>query len=474
MLPTTNKNNRRETQNNTRRNKVKVTEKRRQITKRINEGKIREIGSVTSRAKVIRNLTGEQCNSILLASEINYSDYADILHKEGVVYSIPTGDGANTPNEPSGNDEPNSDGVDLDNTDENEASKPSTEVSDLAHEELSDKSHEDAHLGGANFITDKGMLSPMDTAKKIGLNNVRNVVIGQAHVMDTIIANQKDHAVLIKKAMENTGVSNMEIKVGTIDKPKTIEGVHHHPKFGEIVEKLQLNADQCVYLCGGAGAGKTTLAKQVSEAMDLDFGFLSCTEGMSEAHLLGRMLFDGQYVQSEFIRLYENGGVFLLDEMDAMDSNVAVVINSALANGHVSVPNRRENPTALRHENFYVIGAGNTWGTGQGSNVYSGRNKLDSATLDRFWGIEFDYDKKLERKLSVCPKMYKALNLLRKRVASYGLNRIVGTRRFVDAGRIHANGKDVRYLLDHVTTGWTTEEINKVSIDDIAITVEGK
>tara|TARA_X000001382_G_scaffold127959_1_gene116657 strand:- start:2740 stop:4074 length:1335 start_codon:yes stop_codon:yes gene_type:complete len=444
---------------------MKVTEKRRKINKLINEGKVMEHGAVSSRAKVIRNLNSDQCDSILLRMEIRYSDYQDILEKEAIA-TIPVSGGIAGGDGDKSQPEPSSDGESGDS----KAEKPvqPDAIEKLADEILGDmKADEDAQLSGANFVTDKGMLSVTDTAQKLGMNQMKEIIVGHAKVLDSVISK-------VSKASPDAGPSTMEVKVGTISKPKTVEGVHHHPKFAEIVEKLQLNADQCVYLCGGAGAGKTTLAKQVSEAMELDFGFLSCTEGMSEAHLLGRMLFDGQYVESEFVRLYENGGVFLLDEMDAMDSNVAVVINSALANGHVSVPNRKDNPTALRHENFYVIGAGNTWGTGQGSNVYSGRNKLDTATLDRFWGIEFDYDKKLEKMLSVDSKMYKALNLLRKNVKSYSLNRVVGTRRFVDAGRIHANGKDVKYLLDHVTTGWTTEEINKVGLDDIMMTVEGK
>ena len=208
--------------------------------------------------------------------------------------------------------------------------------------------------------------------------------------------------------------------------------------------------------------------------MELPFGFLSCTEGMSEAHLLGRMKYNGNYIWSQFIQMYENGGVFLLDEMDAMDSNVAVSINSALANGEVSVPNREDKPVAKRHENFFVIGAGNTWGSGQGSNMYSGRNKLDTATLDRFTLIEVDYDRKLEKMLSVDANFFDALNLLRDRVKKYGLNRVIGTRRYVDAGVYHANGKSLKYFLDTVTTGWTKEEINKVGIKDIVANMEGK
>lgn len=121
---------------------------------------------------------------------------------------------------------------------------------------------------------------------------------------------------------------------------------------------------------------------------------------MSEAHLLGRMLFDGEYVESDFVRLYENGGVFLFDEIDAADANTLLVINSALANGYMSVPNRKEKQRAERHENFICIVAGNTWG--KGSVEYAGRNRLDSAFMDRFTvaKLEIDYDTDLEGKIA--------------------------------------------------------------------------
>ena len=469
---------------------MKTTDKRREITRKINEGAIKEIGSVSSKSKVIRNLNSDQCDAILGAEKITYSVYKDIIAKEDIEIFSEGIDGG------SDNDKDGGDGdKDKDNTDE-KSDEISDEISDAKPTEIpedamqklaeeNDIYNQDTNNTERQYMTNQGLYDISSVKEDIGIDNIKNVVGGQAKVMDKLIqGNRRMDLTMergfntlskkIDKVAEESGPGSMEVKVSTIKKPKSIKGVHYHPKFKDIVEKLQLNADKCVYLCGGAGTGKTTLAEQVADVMDLPFGFLSCTEGMSEAHLLGRMLFDGQYVASEFVTLYEGGGVFLLDEMDAMDSNVAVVINSALANGKVSVPNRKDNPIAKRHENFFVIGAGNTWGTGQGSNMYSGRNKLDSATLDRFWGIEVNYDVKLEKILAVCPKMYDAVFTLRSRVAEYNINRIVGTRRFKDAGRCHANGKNVKYLLDHITTGWTKEEINKVGIKDIIVNVEGK
>ena len=455
---------------------MKTIEKRRLITSQINEGAITEHGSVSSKSKVIRNLNSDQCDKILSTKQIKYSEFGDIITKENVeIFSEGAdADADGKDDTPTEEKEGSDQGKGSENTDEPSREIPEDAMKNLASE-LPHNVEQDDYI---QFVTDKGMKTIEDSQDTLGVLKISEVVGGQAKIMDELIQNDKSHMshlnLLVEKlnrVAEESGSGSMEVKVSTINKPKSIEGVHYHPKFKDIVEKLQLNADKCVYLCGGAGTGKTTLAEQVAEVMDLPFGFLSCTEGMSEAHLLGRMLFNGDYVASEFVTLYENGGVFLLDEMDAMDSNVAVVINSALANGKVSVPNRKDNPIAKRHENFFVIGAGNTWGTGQGSNMYSGRNKLDTATLDRFWGVEVDYDVKLEKMLAVDNKMYDAVLELRKRVAEYGLNRIVGTRKFKDAGRCHANGKDTKYVLDHITTGWTKEEINKVGVKDIVVSI---
>jgi predicted ATPase with chaperone activity len=216
-------------------------------------------------------------------------------------------------------------------------------------------------------------------------------------------------------------------------------------------------------MVGPAGSGKTTLASQVSKAFKIPFYSISCSAGMSEAHLLGRMLFDGTYVPSDFITAYEKGGVFLFDEIDAADSNTLLVVNSALANGYVSVPNRKDNPRATRHEDFICVVAGNSWGNG--TNTYQGRGYLDAAFLDRFSisKLEIEYDTVLESQLvGDQQEVLKRFHQIRDIVVKQRLKRIVSTRSIISAARQAAAGKSIAQIEKTFTTDWTPDEIKKI------------
>ena len=190
-----------------------------------------------------------------------------------------------------------------------------------------------------------------------------------------------------------------ELDLQIDEQPETLE----HPAFGEVCELIE--ARENVMLVGPAGTGKTYLAEQSANHFGLRFRATSCSAGMSESVLVGRSLPKGDHGQFEFcgtdfLDCFENGGVFLLDEMDSADPNVLLVINSALANGRVSVPARTEKPFALRHPDFVLIAACNTFGRGA-DRQYVGRSQLDESTLDRFriGTIEVDYSETLETKL---------------------------------------------------------------------------
>lgn len=213
--------------------------------------------------------------------------------------------------------------------------------------------------------------------------------------------------------------------------PREIDGVTH-PIFERVLQLAQ--AHKHIFLPGPSGCGKSHLARQVAEALGLRFGHISCSADMSESQLLGRMVphaENGQFefLGTEFLRCYEEGGVFLFDEIDAADSNVLLVINSALANGRLSVPSRHGNPVAKRHPDFVCIAAANTWGRGA-DQQYVGRSELDEATLDRFriGCTPMDYSEELERQL--CPDwdLYSRLRTYRERVQESRLERIVSTR----------------------------------------------
>jgi len=261
--------------------------------------------------------------------------------------------------------------------------------------------------------------------------------------------------------------STKTIEIKSEGKPTVVlEGV-----MPEVFEKV-LDLAICrmnIMLVGPAGCGKTTIGELIAKALSLKFGAVVCTAGMSENHLLGKELqnlSDGtvKFRGTDFVSCFEEGGVFLLDELDAADPNVMLCVNSALSNGYINLPARAKKPRANRHSDFICIATANTIGRGA-TRQYSGRNQLDEATIDRFrmGMIECDYDKRIEKMLCPDEDLLNILWEIRGKIETAGLRRILSTRFIADAYKMKsmANWK-VGDILATFFTGWTEDEKRKV------------
>ncbi len=244
-----------------------------------------------------------------------------------------------------------------------------------------------------------------------------------------------------------------------------------HRQFEELMGLVQ-EGHSNLGLIGPAGTGKTTLVKHVAQALDRDFAFISLSAGVTETHIFGRMLpqADGSwaYVESPFVRIYRNGGVFLFDEVDAADGNVLVSVNAALANGMLCNPVTGE--VIHRHENCLIITAANTYGRG-GDMVYVGRNALDGATLDRFVlaRLFVNYDTELEADLAALAlglndgkALVEWVNRLRERIADNRLRRIASTRLVEQAVKAMKAGRKLEDVKARYFQDWTRDELAKV------------
>ena len=160
-----------------------------------------------------------------------------------------------------------------------------------------------------------------------------------------------------------------------------------HPKFDTVLKKVAMG--DAVYMYGPAGSGKNILAQQVAKALGLDFYY--CSTITQEYKLEGFIDAGGVYHETELYRAFKNGGLFMLDEMDASCPEALIILNNALEQGYFTFPCG----VVKAHENFRCIAAGNT--CGHGATVeFNGRMKIDEATLNRF-SIEYmGYDERIE------------------------------------------------------------------------------
>ena len=244
---------------------------------------------------------------------------------------------------------------------------------------------------------------------------------------------------------------------------------HAHPIFSDLVNRIKCQLP--VMLVGEAGTGKTFIAEQVAEYLGRPFATISCTGGMSESQLTGRLLplkagGTFEYLPTELVRMVKEGGIFLADEFDAADPNVALVLNQLSANRRLVLPNNPAEPCIDAHEDFVIIFSANTFGTGS-DRMYVGRNQMDAATLDRvvMGTITVDYDNGLERKLVSSTPLRRAYQDVRKKAQAARIRRTVSMRAMINAQTCMDNmGWSVEECIDQLCKAWTPDERAKCGV----------
>lgn len=191
-----------------------------------------------------------------------------------------------------------------------------------------------------------------------------------------------------KMIIEKFGVLPQIHEVVTPKGTNKFEGVVHE-KFDQILSLVNLHIP--VYLSGEAGTGKNVICQQVAEGLGLEFYFTNAIT--QEYQLKGFTDANGNYQESQFYKAFKDGGLFFLDEMDGSIPEALIILNSAIANGYFDFPAPIGKVEA--HEDFRIISAGNTVGTGADIE-YTGRFQLDASSLDRFALVEIGYSPAIE------------------------------------------------------------------------------
>lgn len=244
-------------------------------------------------------------------------------------------------------------------------------------------------------------------------------------------------------------------------------GKVRHSKYDQI--KTCIEADIPVYLVGEAGTGKNFTLQEIAEDLGLDFYFTNSVQ--QEYKITGFIDAGGVYHETEFYKAFTQGGLFFLDEIDASIPEVLVLLNAAIANRYFEFPNGRVDA----NPNFRVVAAGNTVGSGA-NDLYTGRLVLDSATLDRFVIIEFDYDRNIELKLANGDEqLVNFIRGLRRFSKDNGVRATFSYRCIITVVKLQSAGMDIKTILSiAVFKGLDKDTINTFKTDLIKDGNSGK
>lgn len=197
-------------------------------------------------------------------------------------------------------------------------------------------------------------------------------------------------------------ISNFDVESFSLetmqDRGIELDGTFH-TMFGYALRLAESRVP--LFAIGSHGTGKSFLIKQLADFLELDYAETPMTPGASRGDLLGRLTAskrnDG-FTPSHFTQIYSGGGVFNFEELDASAPEMLIVLNNALANESLF---NSANATEYKRSAWFIAAAcGNTFGTGA-TGQYTGRSRLDAASLDRFRMGRFlvKIDPKVERKM---------------------------------------------------------------------------
>jgi hypothetical protein len=212
-----------------------------------------------------------------------------------------------------------------------------------------------------------------------------------------------------------------------------VEMSRQHERFPLLLQTLAVGLN--VLLVGPAGTGKTSAARAAAQALGLEFACLSVGPQTSKSDLLGFTDAGGTYRESLFVATYRDGGVFLLDEMDAGNAGVLTVLNAALSGDVMPTPAGM----VKRSARFVCVAGANTYGQGA-SRQYVGRNQLDAATLDRFAVLDWPIDEGLEAVMIGLPAPAPVLDMDRGGVINSAawLGRVRSVRASIEKEQVRA------------------------------------
>lgn len=235
-----------------------------------------------------------------------------------------------------------------------------------------------------------------------------------------------------------------------------------------------LNHDERCLLVGPTGSGKSSLVMQVAARANFPLRRVNLNGETTVSDFVGRWVVRGKEMVFQYGVLptaMREGQLLLLDELDTAQPQILFVLQGILEPHGKLVLLDKDGEVVEPHPEFRIVATANTLGRGDESGLYTGREVLCEAFLDRFTTvIQLDYpDAKAETKIvqqktpqlakKVVQKLVKVAGLVRKAITREEVYCTFSTRRLLAFAAKYAQ-------LGDLTAAAELTVLNKLSEDD--------
>lgn len=182
-------------------------------------------------------------------------------------------------------------------------------------------------------------------------------------------------------------------------------------KLNEILLFLCYPNNDCLYISGDAGCGKTSIILQIAARLGWGVEQVTLSNKCESLDLVGHSTLKNGELVFEYGALTKamlNGEILLLNEIDMMSANDLSLLNDVAERKPLTII-QNNGEVVHPHPNFRIICTANSQGNGDDTGFYAGARILNQAFLDRFRYLKMDYPS-ISEEISLVKKMYPTLS----------------------------------------------------------------